>query len=82
MTAHSPLGSKEARTAAGPYIRAKLRLMHRGKQALIKSLPGKRAASEKRVDSFLRNAPVGEGGTRSFSGRRRRRRVAGGRDCS
>jgi hypothetical protein len=43
--------------------RAKLRLMHRSKQALIKSLRGKRAAGEKRVDSFLRNAPVGEGGT-------------------
>jgi hypothetical protein len=42
--------------------RAKLRLMHRSKQALIKSLRGKRAAGEKRVDSFLRNAPVGEGG--------------------
>jgi hypothetical protein len=44
-------------------IRAKLRLMHRSKQALIKLLRGKRAAGEKRVDSFLRNAPVGEGGT-------------------
>src|SRR6266568_4968092 len=53
--------------------------MHRSKQALIKSLPGKRAAGEKRVDSFLRNAPVCEAGTRSFSRRMRRRRAAGGR---
>src|SRR5262249_28980804 len=48
-------------------------------RALVKSLTSKRAAGEKRVDSFLRNAPVGEGGTRSFSGRMRRRRAAGGR---
>ena len=53
--------------------------MHRSKQALVKSLTGKRAAGEKRVDSFPRNAPVGEGGTRSFSGHMRRCRAAGGR---
>ena len=40
---------------------AKSGLMHRSKQALVKSLTGKRAAGEKRVDSFLRNTPVREG---------------------